>query len=205
MSYELKGRILEACDCNVLCPCWIGENPDNGTCDAVLAYQIDQGAINGVGMSGRTVAYAAHIPGNIFAGNFKSVVFIDDGSSQEQHDLLAQAFTGKLGGPLADLAQLTGEYLAVESTPILFTIEGAKGNLTIGSTTDPILDTELAPYTDRNGNTTQLVDSVFSTIPGSPAWVGKATHFKRKTAQYGIKDLSLNGRNAVQGNFHFKA
>ena len=33
MAYTLEGRILEVCDCNVLCPCWIGEDPDNGTCD----------------------------------------------------------------------------------------------------------------------------------------------------------------------------
>ena len=43
MSYQLEGRLLEVCDCNVLCPCWVGEDPDNGTCDAVVAYHIDKG------------------------------------------------------------------------------------------------------------------------------------------------------------------
>jgi len=33
MAYHLEGRLLEVCDCRVLCPCWIGEDPDNGTCD----------------------------------------------------------------------------------------------------------------------------------------------------------------------------
>ena len=26
MAYQLEGRLLEVCDCNVLCPCWIGED-----------------------------------------------------------------------------------------------------------------------------------------------------------------------------------
>jgi len=28
MAYNLKGRLLEVCNCRVLCPCWIGEDPD---------------------------------------------------------------------------------------------------------------------------------------------------------------------------------
>ena len=28
--YELEGTLLEACSCGVLCPCWIGEDPDGG-------------------------------------------------------------------------------------------------------------------------------------------------------------------------------
>ena len=29
MGYRLEGDLLEVCDCKVLCPCWIGEDPDN--------------------------------------------------------------------------------------------------------------------------------------------------------------------------------
>ena len=36
MGYHLKGELLEVCDCNTLCPCWIGENPDNGTCQSFM-------------------------------------------------------------------------------------------------------------------------------------------------------------------------
>ncbi|MFI5019627.1 MAG: DUF1326 domain-containing protein, partial [Dongiales bacterium] len=32
MGYRLEGDLLEVCDCNILCPCWVGEDPDNGTC-----------------------------------------------------------------------------------------------------------------------------------------------------------------------------
>jgi len=41
MAYKLEGRLLEVCTCKVLCPCWIGENPDGGTRDGVMAYQIN--------------------------------------------------------------------------------------------------------------------------------------------------------------------
>jgi hypothetical protein len=37
MAYQLEGQLLEVCNCNVLCPCWIGEDPDNGTCLSMQA------------------------------------------------------------------------------------------------------------------------------------------------------------------------
>jgi len=33
MSYKLEGSILEVCDCNVLCPCWVGETLDTEPVD----------------------------------------------------------------------------------------------------------------------------------------------------------------------------
>ena len=44
MAYDIEGRLLEVCTCNVLCPCWIGEDPDGGTCDSALAWHIDKAA-----------------------------------------------------------------------------------------------------------------------------------------------------------------
>ena len=35
-GYQFQGTLLEACNCDVLCPCWIGEDPDNGTCSSVV-------------------------------------------------------------------------------------------------------------------------------------------------------------------------
>ncbi|MFZ0018835.1 MAG: DUF1326 domain-containing protein, partial [Acetobacteraceae bacterium] len=63
MAYHLEGRLLEVCDCRVLCPCWIGEDPDNGTCDSAMAYHFDAGQIDGVDVTGRTIAFVCHIPG----------------------------------------------------------------------------------------------------------------------------------------------
>jgi hypothetical protein len=204
MGYQLEGRILEACNCNVLCPCWIGENPDRGVCEAVVAWRIDAGTAAGVDLSGRTLALVSHIPGNVLAGNWKGLVFIDDAATPEQQEALLKVWTGELGGPVADLMQLVGEVVAVERAPITFTVDGGRGTLRIGDGPTPTLDAELEPYLGATGEPTTLVDTVFSTIPGSPAYVGKAAHFRRATARYGLVDLDLQGRNAIQGHFRFE-
>jgi hypothetical protein len=201
MAYQLEGKLLEVCNCNVLCPCWIGEDPDNGTCDTVVAYHIDKGTIDGTDVSGLTLALVAFIPGNILQGNWKVAVFVDDKASAQQQEALLNVWTGKLGGPVADLAKLVGEVVAVERAPITFTVSGGEGTLKIGDA----VDTTMTPYKGGTGNTTTLNESIFSTIPGAPAYVSKATKYKRNTKKYGLADVNLQNSNAIQGEFRFQA
>jgi hypothetical protein len=201
MAYELEGTILEVCNCNVLCPCWIGEDPDNGTCDAVVAYHIDKGSINGTDVTGRTFVILAHLPGNVLKGNWRSYYIVDDGASDAQQSALVDVWTGKLGGPLADFAQLTGEVLGVDRAPVAYELHEGKGTLKVGS----FVDAEMTPYVGSTGQTTTLNDSVFSSIPGSPAWVSKASRYVRKSSAVGLKDVNLQDHNAIQGTFRFAA
>ena len=205
MAYRLEGRLLEVCDCNVLCPCWIGEDPDNYTCDAVVAWRIDEGMVDGVDVSDLTLALLPHIPGNILQGNWKVAVFVDDEATPEQEEALLNVFTGKLGGPVADLAQLVGEVVAVERAPITFAVEEGKGSLRIGSGINPVVEADIASYQGATGQPTVLQETVFSTIPGSPAYVSKATKYRRNTLEYGLPNIDLQNHNAVQGRFSFEA
>ena len=199
MAYTLEGSILEVCDCKVLCPCWIGEDPDNGTCDSVIAYHVDKGNIEGVDVSGLTMAMVAHIPGNVLNGNFRTMTFVDDRASIEQEQALLMAFAGKLGGPLEDLSKLVGEMVGVERAPITFEVQRGKGTLRIGADAEAVME----PYRGPSGEVTTLNESIFSTIPGSPAYVAKASKYRVKNAAVGL-DIDLQGHNAIQGAFRFE-
>ena len=118
MAYRLQGSLLEVCTCKVLCPCWIGEDPDPGTCDSTVAYHVDTGSVNNVDVSGLTLAVVCHIPGNVLKGNWRVMVFVDERATSQQEQALTQAFSGKLGGPLADFAQLFGEVVGVSGPPL---------------------------------------------------------------------------------------
>jgi len=201
MAYEIEGRLLEVCTCNILCPCWVGEDPDHGTCDSSFAYHIDKGTIEGVDVAGRTLALSVHIPGNVLAGNWRAVVYVDDGSSEEQQAALLKVFTGQLGGAIADLAGLIGEVIAVERAPIAFDVVDGEGTLTIGA----VVEAELAPFAGATGAATSLHDTAFTTIPGSAAYVGKAARYRRDEAEHGLAAVNLTGNNAIQGVFRFAA
>ena len=99
MAYHLEGRLLEVCNCRVLCPCWIGEDPDFGTCDTIVAWHFDKGKIDDVDVAGRTIALIAHIPGNILQGNWKAAVYVDDKASAQQKEAILNVYTGQARRP----------------------------------------------------------------------------------------------------------
>ena len=198
MTYHLEGSLLEVCDCRVLCPCWIGEDPDNGTCDSVQAWHFDSGRIEDVDVAGRTIAMVAHIPGNILKGNFRVALYIDDGASDAQQQAILKVYSGKLGGPVAELAKLVGEVVSVERAPITFAVREGRGTLRIGD----VSYAELEPYKGADGSNTTLSNTIFSTVPGAPVFVGKAARYRSKQAALG-HDLDLTGHNALQSVFVF--
>ncbi|MFN2397623.1 MAG: DUF1326 domain-containing protein [Gemmatimonadaceae bacterium] len=198
MAYQLEGRLLEVCTCNVLCPCWVGEDPDNGTCDGVLAWRVDKGTVNGTDVSGHTLVILTHIPGNILQGNWRVRVYVDDQATPVQKEALLNVWTGKLGGPVADLAKLVGEVIAVEQVPITFEVKGANGTLKVGKA----IDAGLKPFQGATGKDTALHDTIFTTIPGSPAYVGKASHYRVDAPEF---QIDLRDHNAVSGSFRFVA
>jgi hypothetical protein len=200
MAYQLEGRLLEVCDCKVLCPCWIGENPDYGTCRTVIAWHFDRGEVQGVDVSGLTLAVVAFVPGNILEGNWRVAVHVDDKATPEQQAALLQVYTGKLGGPVADLVKLIGEVVSVDLSAIRFDVRGGKGTISIGEAAYA----ELEPYQGAMGGNTTLTDTIFSTVPGAPVFVGKSPRYWSRNPELGI-DLDLSGHNALQSTFQFQA
>lgn len=199
-TYQLEGRLLEVCSCDVLCPCWVGADPDDDACDGIIAWHIDRGTIQGVDVSGLTVAVSVHIPGNILKGNWRALVYLDDQATPAQHDALRSVFTGKLGGPVADLAALIGEVVGIERVPISFQVDKGKGTLIIGQT----VQAALVPLTGPTGAPTMLHESVFPTISGEPAYVGRAEQFGSKIPALG-HDLNIQNHNAIQTTFRYIA
>ncbi|NMF88334.1 DUF1326 domain-containing protein [Aromatoleum petrolei] len=200
MAYRIEGRLLEVCTCKAICPCWIGDDPDGGTCDGTLAWHIDKGEVGGTDVSGLTFGMLAHIPGNVLKGNWRALAFVDERASPAQEEALLSVFTGKLGGPVADLAQLVGEVVGVERVGIEFDVKEGSGRLRIGNVVAADLECARGP----GERPTVMSDTIFSTIPGSPAYIGRAPLYRAQSEPLGIK-VELSGHNSVQGAFCFQA
>jgi hypothetical protein len=200
-TYTLEGRLLEVCTCAAICPCWVGLDADGGNCQGVVCWYVDRGTVQGVDVSERGVALVADITGNVLAGGWKVVVYVDDRCSEEQQQALLAVYTGQLGGAIADLAALIGEVVAVERATFKCDVHEGAGTLRIGDA----VYAELKPFQGATGQPTTLTDTVFSTIPGSPAYPGTASVYKRDGKLLGRDDLEISGKNAVQGAFRFSA
>ena len=196
-AYSLEGTLLEACSCEVLCPCWIGEDPDMGYCHSFNAYHFERGTIRDVDVSGLSLVVVCIIPGNVLApASWRVVQFVDERADDDQLAAILDAYQGRLGGPLADLAGLTGEVLAVRRAPILHETVHGKGLLQVGDA----LTAEMEPYRGPDGSITTLRDSLFSTVPGSAAYVAKAHSHRVELPEFGMV-WSFENRNAIQSDY----
>ena len=193
--YDLEGTLLEACSCGVLCPCWVGADPDGGACDSFNAYRFDRGTIRGVDVSGLSFI-TLHIPATCSPRQLAVVSFVDDRASDEQYQAILTPTTAAGRAP-ADLAGLVGEVVAVERAPILHETRDGTGTLRIGE----VVSAEMEPFRSPDGATiTTLRDSAFSTVPGSPAYVSRAHHHTVNLPEHGMV-WSFEGRNAIQSDY----
>ena len=163
MAYQLEGSSLEACMCEGGCPCWAGYEPYEG-CGTVLSWHIYSGTIEGVDVSGRAVAIVADTPCSSVAnqGAARATLYMDDEATPEQEEALLNAWTGRLGGPVADLAQLFGEVTGTERAPITFSDNGGKGTLAIGQE----IKADTAPLQEAEGRASTIHENALSTAPG---------------------------------------
>ena len=64
MAWTIKGEFVEACSCNMLCPCWYGVQDlmimDQRWCASPWLLRIEEGESNGVDISGCNVALVSH-------------------------------------------------------------------------------------------------------------------------------------------------
>jgi hypothetical protein len=198
MSYDLRGIFVEACDCKVVCPCWFDDEPDDGECTGMLAWHVDQGEVDGVDVSGLTTVSISYHRGHRHNGRWRVALFVDERATAEQERAMADVFTGKKGGPLADLAELTGEVTTVLRVPIKLTHNDGGTTLTAGKA----VKVALKPLIGATDRITTLADSALAVTLGTPAEVGRSSSYKLDLQGEGF-DLNVRGRSANRGRFSY--
>jgi hypothetical protein len=106
-----KADYLETCNCDYGCPCNISAIPTDGTCQAIGAWDIKEGAYGNVRLDGLKIAQFVYWPNPIHEGNGKAVIFIDDGADESQRKALSEIATGQAGpgGPFEIFASTYSE------------------------------------------------------------------------------------------------
>ncbi len=110
LSYRLSGTFVEACNCAVICPCWLEDDPTEDFCAGLFAWTFAPGStIEAHDVSGHALVSVSVHGDSRRGGASESAIFVDRHLDREAVELLVQAFSGRAGGPLADLASVTGD------------------------------------------------------------------------------------------------
>jgi len=142
----------------VVCPCTAAafDAPaDYDRCNALLAFHVDSGEVDGTDVSDRSVAVIVDAPKQMSDGNWRVGMFMDARGSDEQVAKLASVFSGQLGGPMGNLAPLIGENLGMEVAPIEFSDDGRRHRLKIGDVIEIEVEDAASPF-DPEGEPPRL-------------------------------------------------
>jgi hypothetical protein len=177
MSWNIDGSYFETCSCDVICPCTaslsLGATRDR--CNVTLIFNVKSGEVEGVDVSGVTVAAVADTPKVMSDGNWRLGVVIDAAASDEQAEKLGGVFSGALGGPMEALGPLVGENLGVERLPIEVDEEGLKHSVRIGDEIDFEIE-DVVPFGAETGEPARIT-GIFHPA-GSELTVSRATRSK---------------------------
>ncbi len=190
MSWKLEGSYFESCSCDVICPCTasLALAATHDYCRVVLTFNVKRGDVEGVDVSGFSVAVVADTPKVMMDGNWRLGLFIDANASDEQAEKLGGVFSGALGGPMEALGPLVGEVLGVQRVPIEVHEEGLRHAVKIGDAVD--IETEdVVPFGVEDGQPVKL-SGVFHPA-GSELTVSRAT--RAKVNAFGIEYEGKSG------------
>lgn len=135
MTWNLEGTYFENCNCEWVCPCTVaslGAPATQDRCQVVVVGHVDRGSIEGVDVAGLTVTVVFDTPRMMTDGNWSLGLIIDERATESQADALGKVYSGQLGGPMAALAPLVGNFLGVERAPIEYRDEGLKHSVRVG-------------------------------------------------------------------------
>jgi hypothetical protein len=142
MRYSISGRFVEACDCRVICPCWISLDPDNGSCTGFFAWRIDHGSVEDQNVAGSSViSVSTHLGGRQVGTDTSgsaggvAMLFVD-APDDAKFKAVASAFTSITDGPIADI-------ISVIASPAL--VDPQRAEITISSTSVKLSGVDAQP------------------------------------------------------------
>lgn len=132
-QWYMKGKGYEFCNCAFGCGCNFAGVPNSkdGSCRALVGCHILDGKAGDVDLAGVRCAAVVHWPKAIHEGNGKAAFVVDPATTDKQIEMLAQIFTGKLGGMPWELLGPTFEVVGLEKARIAITGEGRRSTFTM--------------------------------------------------------------------------
>src|SRR5688572_14505627 len=115
-QWYMKGKGYEFCNCMFGCGCNFAGVPNSkdGSCRALVGCHILEGKAGDVDLAGVKCAAIVHWPKAIHEGNGKAAFVVDPATTDKQIEMLAQIFTGKLGGLPWELLGPTFEVVGLD-------------------------------------------------------------------------------------------
>ena len=193
-----QGDLLDACNCELLCPCHVSfrQAATYDTCEAFWGINIQRGAWGQVSLDGLKVAVIALCPHAVmFDGDWDALLFIDDTATAPQEEALIAIFSGEAGGPWSRLAPffVDGKFRAMARA----TIEFSKGEHSRSIKVSDVASLEIEAIRGADGDGVAKLVNLRNVIHGKEHILAHSTH---SVEVQGIRWENV-GKNGLYSDF----
>ena len=123
VKWTIKGKEFVNCNCAYGCPCQFNALPTHGFCQAVSAFQIDEGLHANTSLDGLRFVTIYRWPGPIHLGKGEAAKVIDERASPEQREGLLRIISGEDTEPGASVFQVFATTVEKIHEPIFAPIQ----------------------------------------------------------------------------------
>lgn len=194
MAYRLAGAYAATCSCAQLCPCPVDGTPldseGKGECRGAIVFNVREGNLDEMDLSGVTFALLNYFPANVTAGNWKVGFVVDEAASDDQARAVERILSGDEGGPFGDFKPLIGEFLGMERASV-----SLSGGETPAASVGDSVDFAFEPHRGVDGAPTTVKNAMFGFAPEYT--VGKAP------GRGDLFGISFEGRYGEAADFEF--
>jgi hypothetical protein len=196
-AWDVNGLHMEACSCEAICPCVVGNAPTTAPCTGLEGFHIESGRKGEVTLDGLNVVRMHFQPGPAAKGNWRSAFYIDERANPAQREALSAIFSFQPGGAFAPLAGLLAEMLGVKFVPITFEAQGRQRKMTIAG----IGDADITAIEGLDGKEIRIENLPRRLFP-VPHVAAKSTHAAYK--DFGLQ-WEISSKNGFYAPFAFNS
>ncbi|HEX2052802.1 MAG TPA: DUF1326 domain-containing protein [Actinomycetota bacterium] len=188
-GYRLQGTVLDA---YAGAPFWLDGKAGDAGSVAVTSWLIDDGHVAGIGVSGTPLITVTTKTGAGAARRSRRLLLIDEDAPPEVVRWVVDAFQGRLGGRLADLASLSGEQVGFYQVPINYRLEETRSTIAVPDMLKVVATGRPIPASHPAG----------SAAPWRSNWIGDGTDLQVEVPDFGMVFRRPRAR-VVRGSFRF--
>ena len=196
-KWNLDGTYMEACNCEVACPCIFTSPPTEEDCTALIAWHIDKGSFGDVVLDGLNAAMMVYTPGHMLQTEWRIALYLDDKATEAQTDALTQIYSGQAGGLFETLGGHVGEVLGVKSVAIDHQGDGKQRTLRIAG----VAEARIEAIAGLGGADVLIKDQPVNLAPGNPLVVAKSQRLSYRDHGF---EWEISDRNGFYAHFDYE-
>lgn len=195
IKWWAKGRMLENCNCRLVCRCHISyhQPADHDRCIGAFAIVVGEGTYGEVDLAGVSAFFSVNTPQQMLEGDWTAALILDEAANAEQRQAMETIFSGAAGGAWGTLGLLIGNWLPVRTAPIQ--VDDASNHMAMWS--DGIFEASVKPIKGADKINPVRLENIHNQVHGPSQVLARGT----SSFDAGAYVLEVEGTHAICSEF----